>query len=232
MSDQWTDRLSDYLDGELNPAERGALETHLATCAACTATLAELERVVARARALEDRAPAADLWAGVAAKIGVGTGAVVDIGSARARRARRVTFSVPQLIAASVAWVLLSGGGMWLALRSDGPGSVEMVSESGGAGVVTVDWAAGGGGAQAAARYDRAIGQLEQALAAGRGRLDSATIRVLEISLGRIDRAIDEARRALADDPASTYLNDHLTRTMRRKLELLRQAAWLTRAES
>ncbi|MGH7752093.1 MAG: anti-sigma factor family protein, partial [Gemmatimonadales bacterium] len=118
MSDQWTDRLSEYLDGELSPADRGSLEAHLLTCAPCAATLAELKRVVARARALEDRAPAADLWSGVATTIGVGTGPprVRDLESARARQARRITFSVPQLLAASVALVLLSGGGMWLAL--------------------------------------------------------------------------------------------------------------------
>ena len=62
MKDQWTDRLSEYLDGELGAAERAALEGHLATCAECGATLAELRRVVARARALDDRPPTADLW--------------------------------------------------------------------------------------------------------------------------------------------------------------------------
>src|SRR5207249_2341818 len=49
MKDQWTDRLSEYLDGELGAAERAALEGHLATCGECGATLAELRRVVARA---------------------------------------------------------------------------------------------------------------------------------------------------------------------------------------
>lgn len=234
MSDQWTDRLSEYLDGELSPADRGALEVHLSTCAACAAILAELQRVVARARALTDRAPAADLWPGVARTIGVGAGAaaVTDIAVARARRSRRITVSVPQLIAASVALVLVSGGGMWLALsanRNGGSAPSALVSESPEAGVQTGGW---GGGARAAERYDRAIGQLEQALAAGRGRLDSTTVRVLETNLARIDRAIDEARRALEGDPASAYLNDHLARTMRRKLDLLRQAALLTRAES
>ncbi len=34
MNDQWTDRLSEYLDGELADAERVALEAHLASCAA------------------------------------------------------------------------------------------------------------------------------------------------------------------------------------------------------
>ena len=39
MTDQWTDRLSEYLDGELLTGERTALEEHLVGCAACRATL-------------------------------------------------------------------------------------------------------------------------------------------------------------------------------------------------
>src|SRR3989442_993370 len=106
--DNWTDRLSEYLDGTLAVGERAALEAHLVDCAACAATLEELRRVVARARALDDRAPGADLWPKIA----------VGIGRATVPRARRYfAFTVPQLIAASVALIILSGGATWL-LRS------------------------------------------------------------------------------------------------------------------
>src|SRR5690242_6390457 len=71
MKDQWTDRLSEYLDGDLTPAERTTLEAHLAACGTCRTTLDELRRVVARAQALDDRPPAADLWPGIAEHIGV-----------------------------------------------------------------------------------------------------------------------------------------------------------------
>src|SRR2546428_10841804 len=71
MTDQWTDRLSEYLDGELTSPERTAFEAHLASCDACRTTLDELRRVVTNARALDDRPPAADLWPAVAARIGL-----------------------------------------------------------------------------------------------------------------------------------------------------------------
>src|SRR5438093_11123710 len=91
MQDNWTDRLSEYLAGTIAVRERAALEAHLGDCAACAATLEELRRVVARARALDDRAPGADLWPKIA----------VGIGRATAPRARRsFAFTVPQLIAA------------------------------------------------------------------------------------------------------------------------------------
>ena len=65
MSDHYIDQLSDYLDDELAPAERAAVEAHLASCHECSGTLEELRGVVARAAALPARPPAAELWPGV-----------------------------------------------------------------------------------------------------------------------------------------------------------------------
>jgi hypothetical protein len=77
--------------------------------------------------------------------------------------------------------------------------------------------------------YAAAVADLERVLAEGRGRLDTTTVRVIEQNLATIDRAIAEAQRALAADSGNMYLNTHLAETMRRKLELLRQAASLAR---
>jgi hypothetical protein len=71
------------------------------------------------------------------------------------------------------------------------------------------------------------VADLERVLAGGRGQLDTTTIRVIEQNLAAIDQAIAQAQRALEADPANLYLNTHLAETMRRKLELLRQAATL-----
>src|SRR5881397_3276179 len=117
MNDQWTDRLSEYLDDELSSAEVTALEAHLGACASCRATLDELRRVVARARAFDDRPPATDLWPGIAIGIGLAPGAhpVASLGQRRARR--RLSFTVPELAAAAIALAILSGGAAWLLLR-------------------------------------------------------------------------------------------------------------------
>jgi len=69
-------------------------------------------------------------------------------------------------------------------------------------------------------------------LDAGRGRLDTATVRVIERNLATIDSAIAQAQRAVAADSANIYLNSHLADTRRRKLELLRQAAALVASVS
>src|SRR3989454_3202589 len=121
MNGHWTDRLSLYLDGALAPAEREACEGHLAECAACAGTLADLRRVVARARSLEDRPPATDLWPAIAAGIGRSArGDVADLAERRRGRARRFSFTPPQLAAAGVALVLLSGAAVWR-LRAPSP---------------------------------------------------------------------------------------------------------------
>ena len=216
MNDQWTDRLSEYVDGELAAGERSALETHLATCADCRTTLGELRGVVARAKSLEDRAPTTDLWSGVAKRIGAGQ--VIAI------RSRRFSFSVPQLIAASIALVLLSGGGAWLALRQ--PQAVR-----GGPTTPLPD-----GVVRPAAvwtgRTDAAIADLQDVLRRNESRLDTATVRVVRENLALIDRAIAQARGALAADPGNAYLNLHLADTMRRKLELLRRVNAIAAAQS
>src|SRR5919107_2491396 len=108
--DFWTDRLSEYVDGELPEWERVALESHLESCAECSQIVSDLRRVVRRARTLKNPAPARDLWPGIASRIGAGTAPtapVIDLGAERASR-KRWTFSLPQLAAAGLALMTLS----------------------------------------------------------------------------------------------------------------------------
>jgi anti-sigma factor RsiW len=67
--DQWTDRLSEYLDDELSPSERALVEAHLKDCEACTAVLDELRAVTAQAVALPSTPPSVDLWPGIEARL-------------------------------------------------------------------------------------------------------------------------------------------------------------------
>src|SRR6476646_614394 len=66
MTDRWTDRLSEYLDGDLPDNERVALEAHLQECAECPGVLADLRQVVSRAHGLQPLMPAQDLWPAIA----------------------------------------------------------------------------------------------------------------------------------------------------------------------
>jgi anti-sigma factor RsiW len=238
MHTEWTDKLSDYLDDELEAAERAAVDAHLRECADCSAVLNDLRRVIAlaQAAAADARPPQADLWTGVAGRID------------RIRQPRRVSLTFSQLAAAAVLVAAVSAGLAWQfappfggqALRSETsptddvarafPGSPERGTREGGR---PADGGAESGVAivgvnLADDQYDAAVADLERALKQGRGKLDQATIAVVEQNLQTIDQAIAQAREALASDPANSYLSGHLVEARRRKLDLLRRATALT----
>jgi len=226
----WQDRLSEYLDGELGEAERVALEAHLEECRDCRETLQELRAVVALARSLEDRPPAVDLWPAIAERIaGAARGAMVVDASAWHRvRTRRITLSLPQLAAATIAVMLLSGASVWLALSRSDVGQADPIAASSEPAIGPVSLTAHGLGPG----YDQAIAELERILEEGRSRLDPVTVEVLETNLRIIDQAIEDARLALERDPTSVYLNRHLADNMIRKLQLLRRASEIIRAQT
>lgn len=221
--DEWADRLSEYIDGELTGAERERLEAHLLECGECAATLEELRAVVAEAAALPVVPPARDLWPDIEQRLaprpgsaGAADPAVIPLEPRR----RRIALTVPQLVAAVLAVALLSGSGVWAALEIATPAP---------AGPRVAGAPTDGAGAAMPVAfttvYDRAVTELEAEFEQRRTDLDPETIIVVERNLQIIDGAIAEARRALAEDPSSPFLNEHLAETMRRKMDLLRQAA-------
>lgn len=230
MSNHWTDRLSEYLDRELAVADMAEADRHLASCAECRATLAELREVRSRARQLAARSPGTDLWPAIAAAIGAEP-AVRSAEVRPIRSRRRYAFSMPQLAAAGIALAALSGAGVWLA-TTGAPEAPLAVSPAPDAPAGAQDVPLQAASLRAAATYAAAIGDLEAVLADGRSQLDASTIRVIETNLALIDSAIAEAERAIAADPANAYLNSHLARTMQRKLDLLRRAATLATTRS
>jgi putative zinc finger protein len=222
---QWTDQLSDYLDGELSDQEQRAVAAHLAECPECSATLEQLRAVMNRAQHLEPLLPPADLWKGVSERIASPEGVRPVVGRFGAHR--RLSFTWPELIAASILLVVISG---WAALRltssTSAPATahVEIPNQPVVSGrqpdVVTASFED--------KEYDAAVVDLERALQSGRGQLDPATVKIVEDNLAIIDQAVDDARRALAADPANADLSGYLVETRRRKLDVLRSAAALT----
>jgi anti-sigma factor RsiW len=226
-TDPFTDRLSEYADGELDAGERAAVDVHLAGCTHCQTTLDDLRAVVARAGALQDPPPPRDLWSGIAARIAAPAETHTRVSPfRRALSSRRFSFTLPQLAAAGIALMILSGGLVWMARSGDPRADFDPVSaqveapEQAGTAVRPANFAD--------EHYDVAIADLERTLEAGRKALDPETVRVLEENIAAIDRAIDQSRRALAADPANLYLNMHLASARQRKLALLRRASGLT----
>jgi anti-sigma factor RsiW len=227
MTDEWTNRLSEYVDGELNSADVEALEAHLMNCVECGRTVQQLRTVVLRAGQVIDREPEADLWPAIAARL-----AVADQGADRelatSPRKRRVSFSIPQLAAASIVLMLMSAGTMYLMTNGDD------AAQTTGAGQTAMrPLPPGSASVRAVTRnYDATVDELEMVLERNRNQLDTSTVRVLEQNLAIIERAIAEARAALGQEPANPYLSRYLDDAMQRKVQLLRRATSVMRAQT
>lgn len=178
--------------------------------------LAETDVLQAALAGLEDGPPAADLWPGIAARLGPRSGG-----------GRVVSFTLPQLALAATLLIAVSAGVSWLALgprpvADPAPTPIQAVADPAESLQPDVQRAT-----FADAQYDAAVADLERILREEGQRLDPQTVMVLERNLRAIDDAIRESRAALDNDPANTYLNSHLAEARRRKLELLRRAAGL-----
>lgn len=238
MSDQWSERLSEHLDGQLSAEEARRLEEHLESCASCRRTLGELRAVVAGARALEDRPPSRDLWPGIEEALHGGRAeseradvvALAAAGRGRSARFRRVALSIPQLAAAAVLLLMVGGAATWAtapALRG-GPGVEAPARSADAGGAVYPASTDPAGDAEPHAAPEMA--ELEETLARNRDRLDPNTIRIVERNLAIIDRAIRESRAALAVDPGNPFLEEHLEGALERKVDYVREAARLLRS--
>lgn len=243
MTTHWTERLSEFHDGELSPVDHAACEAHLAECAACREVLQDLQLVIVAARADADRDPSTDLWPGIQSRIGSAKAephilaephssegaAVTEMWGralARANRSRKqITLSLPQLALAASLLIAVSAGVSYVAAgRSiNRPAPQEtpiqamaepMMGPS--TDVTPANFAD--------EQFDRAVADLERILVEQRDELDPRTVVVIERNLTVIDDAIRQARAALDADPANTFLNSHLADARRRKLELLRRA--------
>jgi anti-sigma factor RsiW len=186
MPDRFTDRLSEYLDGELSPDDLRRVEAHLGDCERCTRTLEELREVVARADRLSERTPPEDLWPGIDARIRTGaatetagsSASTVDGASVIPWRRRRIAISIPQLAAAAVLLMAFAGGMTWWVGGASADGSTAGTTLAGDPGVgdataavSTADLAT----APASQRYATAIEDLERALFDPDGPLPPAT---------------------------------------------------------
>lgn len=218
MTDRWTDSLSDYLDGGLAAPRARELESHLDACEDCRLVLGQLRRVKDAARALADPPVPDDLWAGIASRIG-------PAGSSSARPApplrlvHRPAASWGRAMAAGVALLLVSAVAIVLATRPANRGGTPQIAARD-----TVASPAAELASFDAAQVEGEIAELQAALETGRGRLDPKTVEVLEKNLTLIRRATEDAKRALAADPANQDLRNYFAATVQRKLDLLRRA--------
>lgn len=234
MDSHVIERLSDHLDGDLSAEDAAGIEAHLQGCVECARVRDELQSVREAGATLPDWGPDRDLWPGILARMSASAadtahdGTVIDLRDRLETRPeegllrRHVRLTIPQLVAASVALMFLSGAGA-LAFQPAGPGATlapgvqspvaQLVSDGG-----------------EIAGFDEQVAALEEVLEEHRGQLAENTVRILEKNLEIIDRAIDDSRRALERDPSSVFLQGHLAEALERKVGYLRDAAQVVQA--
>jgi hypothetical protein len=210
--------LHDFRDGLVTPDIEKQVREHIAVCPECREELEGLTSLLKDLGSLPVEAqPSRDLWPQIAWRVkGAGiqdpAGADMEDGrevprrdSLEPRRSRRVSLPAWQLLAASIALMVVSGASVWTFLsgRADSGGLADPLPPTP---VQFVGWE------EAYSGYDEAVADLESVLERGR-------------EVRTIDLAIEEAGEAVRQDPASPILQRFLADNLRKKMDLLRKAA-------
>lgn len=242
MNGHPTEKLSEYIDGDLTAGERDRVERHLSSCSQCTGLVEDLRAVVRGAQAVHDGPPAADLWPGIASRLEPRDSAPRVVAIESRRGPRRLSFSIPQLAAASLAVALLSAGAVWMAIRDGGPAgpstvavgarSEEPITGARDEEPISGVTLASGSASQAFAEYEAAVADLERLLDELADDIEPEARLAIDRNLEIIDKAIQQTRGALEADPDDAYLNTHLASTMQRKIDVLQEATRLARTST
>jgi anti-sigma factor RsiW len=212
-----TERLDDYLDGELDEAAFQEVELHLAACASCREEERGLRAVIAQAAALPRRVePSRDLWPEIASEV---------------ERRRRYTLlravgTRPGAWAAGLAAAAAVVVAVWVVPRRDVKAPVAAVTPP----AVAQPAALTGLDAFASAErdYQEATAELMAALDTRRVSLSPETVAAIDENLRVIDQALAEIRAAMARDPNSARLGRMLASTHEKKIQTLRRVLKLT----
>jgi anti-sigma factor RsiW len=213
----YDDLIDDYVDGiraanSGNDGRMAAFERHLAECGRCQAVVADLTSIRTGASSLERHVPPPRLWTAIARSL--------DEQQRQPWWQRQLggAFSlwVPVAAAASIALLLVSG--LWQPWKQAAQEShhqdVSALSPE-------------SAPVPAEQHYEQAIAGLQQLADAQNAALDPATRTVLTQNLAVIDRAINESRAALAQEPASTLAQESLLDALETKVTLLQDTVAL-----
>jgi anti-sigma factor RsiW len=227
--------LHDVADEAIADADRPAIEAHLAACPACTQEVALLRTLHAGLADLpRDIPPPAHVRAAVQAAIAVPGAAT--LATQRAVRRQSAAHTRPHVLAAAaVVLIAASSAVTALVLRrppaapplpASDPAAIRHspVRPEGPTPVVLVH--------DLERSYQSEITQLQRVLADAQAVLAPETRRILEQNLEIIDRALLEAREALAADPSNDVLAELLRAGYERKLDVLRSATAYSRVRS
>ena len=206
-------RVDEFLDDRLNPADLTAVRTHLAECGACRE---EIEAV----RDLRDRAshlprsiePPHDLWPQIAGRM-----SQEKIVRNRFGRQFLLAAAAVVLLVGSVVTAYLVGRNQASLIVSTPP-----AVETGPSQILLASF-------QELGVHDYAVtrNELLEALETRRGDLSPETLEMLKTNLEIIDEAMGNIAEALGENPDNEFLMKQLAAAYRRQINLLERAVRL-----
>lgn len=212
--------LDGFLDGDLGPEAWRRVEEHLASCDRCADELAGMRTLGERASALpREIAPPRDLWPEIAARL---------------QRERESDREVPVLAVEfgrsgrtpARVWAIRIAAGLALVFGSSALTARLLRGPDGAPPVAARPEPTSGlaSFASTEAQYLSSVEALAAELESRRDQLPPSTVATVEENLLIIDRAIAEARAALAEHPQSAEIPLLLSGAYRQKVDLLRSA--------
>lgn len=229
MQNQWIERVSEYVDGELSPADRMLFEARMDEDPDLRRAVDQVQALVGQAAALGPVEPSRDLWPAIAARIG-------EQGPARERPAgspapRPRAWRRASAVAAGIALMVLSASAGWWLHDLGRPAGPDLAAIAQPQSPQPRGDVSSARFAEQEERLAESIEGLETVLLRYGDRLDPDTREAIVANLELIDQAIDDAHRALKEDPNSDYLHAHITNSLERKVRLLEDAARLAGKE-
>jgi anti-sigma-K factor RskA len=211
-----TDRLTEYVDGLLDPSDVADVERHLSVCAGCARDLSRMRALLGAAsslpRAIE---PPSGTWSAIRDAIEARKVATLPV--AGASRPRKLAWR--WLAAASVLVVVATGSIIAFrqtANRSHPATAYTLSSRTASVVAMMID-----------RHYVPAIDQLTASLRDTLGHAQRKNVPAVARSLVIVDSAIAETRAALIRDPGNRNIADLLAANYQRKLDLLKRASEL-----
>jgi anti-sigma factor RsiW len=202
-------RLSSYVDGDVDAAERAEISAHLEACDACRGAARDLERLRSAARTLGPLTPPDHVWLEVAGQVHLDTVRKSD-GPATPRRP-----ALRQWIGLAAALLVVTLGAYFFLRATPSPPAASNAKADDPVQAIAEDLAL------ATQHYERAIGQLDELAKSSGGALDPAIAQVLQQNLAAVDKAIDESRGAVKTSPDNVTARESLIEALRRKVDVL-----------
>ena len=221
--DRWLELVDDHVDGVLEPETDRALRRHLDDCTDCSTAASELRELLQAASELpRSMDPSPELWTGIESRLAPRS-AVAPRSLHIARSQRRFVGWVPRAIAAAllVAFGALSSRLLW----PPAPAAVDIAGEPAAVEAVLASAEV----ANAEAEYLRVKEALWLTIYRNHEELSPMTVHVVEHNLRTIDKAIQDIRLALDEDPGNRRLEGQLFANHKRGIDLLRRLATSSR---